>query len=122
MKARQTSGRRLAAIFGAAAALVATWTAAPAPAQAQQANTTEAVRQRGTLRCGVQGPSNPGFGAPDSRGEWQGFNIDLCRAIAIVILGDPTKISIVPLSTQARFPALQSGEIDVATNSTTWTM
>ncbi len=92
------------------------------PALAQAPNTVEAVRQRGTLRCGVQGPSNPGFGAPDSRGEWQGFNIDLCRAIAVMVLGDPARISIVPLSTQARFPALQSGEIDVMTNSTTWTM
>lgn len=120
---RKTSGRRIAAILGTAAALAVALGAGHAPAQAQpQANTTEAVRQRGTLRCGVQGPSNPGFGAPDSRGEWQGFNVDLCRAIAIMILGDPSKISIVPLSTQARFPALQSGEIDVATNSTTWTM
>jgi general L-amino acid transport system substrate-binding protein len=70
----------------------------------------------------VQGPSNPGFGAPDSRGVWQGFNIDLCRAIAIMVLGDPSKITIVLLSTQARSPAMQSGEIDVMTNSTTWTM
>jgi general L-amino acid transport system substrate-binding protein len=97
--------------------------AAAGIADAQQAGqTVEVVRQRGTLRCGVQGPSNPGFGAPDSRGVWQGFNVDLCRAIAIMVLGDPSKITIVPLSTQARFPAMQSGEIDVMTNSTTWTM
>lgn len=91
--------------------------------QAQSsAGTTEAVRARGTLRCGVQGPSNPGFGAPDSQGVWRGFNVDICRAIATMVFGDPDRIAIVPLSTQARFPALQSGEIDVATNSTTWTM
>lgn len=98
---------------------------APAPAQAQapQAGAVlETIRQRGTLRCGVQGPSNPGFGAPDSRGVWQGFNIDLCRGIAALALGDPSKITIVALSTQMRFPALQSGEIDVMTNNTTWTM
>ena len=49
----------------------------PAAAQAPSGNTVEAVRSRGTLRCAVQGPTNPGFGAPDSRGEWQGFNVDL---------------------------------------------
>jgi general L-amino acid transport system substrate-binding protein len=111
--------RLVAGCLGALGAMVA----AVGAAEAQQAGqTVEVVRQRGTLRCGVQGPSNPGFGAPDSRGVWQGFNIDLCRAIAIMVLGDPSKITIVPLSTQARFPAMQSGEIDVMTNSTTWTM
>jgi general L-amino acid transport system substrate-binding protein len=108
-----------AGCLGALGALVV----AAGAAEAQpQANTVEVVRQRGTLRCGVQGPSNPGFGAPDSRGEWQGFNVDFCRAVAIMVLGDPNKIQIVPLSTQARFPAMQSGEIDISTNSTTWTM
>ena len=111
--------RLWAGCLGALGALVV----AAGAAEAQpQANTVEVVRQRGTLRCGVQGPSNPGFGAPDSRGEWQGFNVDFCRAIAVMVLGDPSKITIVPLSTQARFPAMQSGEIDVMTNSTTWTM
>jgi general L-amino acid transport system substrate-binding protein len=111
--------RSWAGCLGALGALVV----AAGTAEAQpQANTVEVVRQRGTLRCGVQGPSNPGFGAPDSRGEWQGFNVDLCRAIAVMVLGDASKTTIVPLSTQARFPAMQSGEIDVMTNSTTWTM
>jgi general L-amino acid transport system substrate-binding protein len=101
----------------AACLLAAAW-AGPASA----GPTVEAIRSRGTLRCGVQGPSNPGFGAPDSQGVWRGFNIDLCRAVAIMVLGDPDKITIVPLSTQARFPAMQAGEIDIMTNSTTWTM
>lgn len=98
---------------------------APVPAQTrppQAGATADVVRQRGTLRCGVQGPSNPGFGAVDSRGAWQGFNIDLCRGIAALTLGDPAKVTIVALTTQTRFPALQSGEIDVMTNNTTWTM
>ncbi len=103
----------------AALGLAAAW---PAAAQAQAGGTAEAIRARGTLRCAVQGPTNPGFGAPDSRSEWQGFNVDLCRAIAVMVLGDASRVTIVPLSTQARFPALQSGEVDVATNSTTWTM
>jgi general L-amino acid transport system substrate-binding protein len=109
----------MSSLLGAAVAVAL----GTAPAVAQpQGNTTEIVRQRGTLRCGVQGPTNPGFGAPDSRGVWQGFNVDFCRAMAAMILGDASKITIVPLSTQARFPAMQSGEVDVLTNSTTWTM
>lgn len=93
------------------------------PLQASQPGAiVEIIRKRGTLRCGVQGPSNPGFGAVDSRGVWQGFNIDLCRGIAAMALGDPAKITIVALTTETRFPALQSGEIDVMTNNTTWTM
>jgi general L-amino acid transport system substrate-binding protein len=90
--------------------------------EASAGPTVDAIRARGTLRCGVQGPSNPGFGAPDSQGVWRGFNIDLCRAVALMVLGDASKITVVPLSTQARFPAMQSGEIDIMTNSTTWTM
>lgn len=117
----------------ATAALLAAALLAVPPAHAQTpaagqavaprpGGTVEAIRARDTLRCGVQGPTNPGFGAPDSQGVWRGFNVDLCRAVAATVLGDAEKIAIVPLSTQARFPALQSGEIDVATNSTTYTM
>ena len=97
----------------------------PAPATVGVGNsgpTVDNIRQRGALRCGVQGPSNPGFGALDSRGVWQGFNIDLCRGIAALVFGDPNKIQVVALTTETRFPALQSGEIDVMTNNTTWTM
>jgi len=97
----------------------------PAPVQAnasQPGQIVEIIRQRGMLRCGVQGPGNPGFGTVDSQGIWQGFNIDLCRGIATLVLGDPSKIRIVALTTETRFPALQSGEIDVMTNNTTWTM
>ena len=97
--------------------------AAPARVDASSNGATLAIiRNPGSLRCGVQGPSNPGFGAIDSRGVWQGFNIDLCRGIAALVLGDPNKITIVALTTETRFPALQSGEIDVMTNNTTWTM
>ena len=79
-------------------------------------------RQRGTLRCGVQGPSNPGFGVPDSQGRWGGFNVEVCRAIAITILNDATKVEFVPVTTQSRFPALSAGEVDVLSNNTTWTL
>jgi general L-amino acid transport system substrate-binding protein len=75
--------------------------------------TLDAIKQRGALKCAVQGPSNPGFGVPDNQGKWQGFNVDLCRAVAIAIFGDPE-------TTQTRFPALQSGEVDLLTNNTTF--
>jgi general L-amino acid transport system substrate-binding protein len=83
-------------------------------------STLDAIKQRGALKCAVQGPSNPGFGVPDNQGKWQGFNVDLCRAVAIAILGDPEKIQIAALTTQTRFPALQSGEVDILTNNTTY--
>lgn len=82
--------------------------------------TLDAIKQRGALKCAVQGPSNPGFGVPDNQGKWQGFNVDLCRAVAIAIFGDPEKIQISALTTQTRFPALQSGEVDLLTNNTTF--
>ena len=80
------------------------------------------IKARNTLRCGVQGPSNPGFGVPDSQGRWGGFNVEVCRAIAITIFGDPNRVEFVPVTTQSRFPALSSGEVDVLSNNTTWTL
>jgi general L-amino acid transport system substrate-binding protein len=80
------------------------------------------IKQRNTLRCGVQGPSNPGFGVPDSQGRWSGFNVEVCRAIAITIFGDPNRVEFVPVTTQSRFPALSAGEVDVLSNNTTWTL
>ena len=110
---------RLTAIAAAAAAVLSmSWPSAPAQAGAA----LDAIKQRGTLRCGVQGPSNPGFGVPDSQGRWQGFNVEVCRAIAITIFGDPNKVEFVPVTTQSRFPALAAGEVDVLSNNTTWTL
>ena len=80
------------------------------------------IRSRGTLRCGVQGPSNPGFGVPDSQGRWQGFNVEICRAVAITIFGDPNRIEFVPVTSQSRFPALAAGEVDILSNNSTWTL
>jgi len=82
--------------------------------------TLDAIKQRGVLKCAVQGPSNPGFGVPDNQGKWQGFNVDLCRAVAIAIFENPDKIEIAALTTQTRFPALSSGEVDILTNNTTY--
>lgn len=98
--------------------LVSLTTLSPAHA----GSTLDVIRQRGSLKCAVQGPSNPGFGVPDSQGKWVGFNVDLCRAVATTLFGDPDKIQVSALTTQTRFPALQSGEVDLLTNNTTDTL
>lgn len=91
-----------------------------APAMAQTGSTLSQVRQRGTLNCGVP-PGVPGFGMQDASGTWQGLEVDLCRAIAAAVLGNAQRASFTPLSSQARFPALQSGQVDVLTRAVTWT-
>lgn len=82
----------------------------------------DAIKQRGSLRCGVQGPSNPGFGVPNAQGQWSGFNVEICRAIAITIFGDPNRVEFIPVTTQSRFPALTNGEVDILSNNSTWTL
>lgn len=86
----------------------------------QGGGTLEAVRDRGTLNCGGN-ETLPGFGVVDSAGEYSGFDIEFCRVIAAGILGDADAVNIVPLNADARFTALQSGEIDVLVRNTTWT-
>lgn len=86
-----------------------------------QASTLDEVRRRGDLRCGVN-IGLAGFSAPDDKGEWTGLDVDFCRAIASAIFKDPTKVRFVPLSAKERFTALQSGEIDMLSRNTTWTM
>lgn len=88
---------------------------------AHAGKTLDSVRQRGEISCGVSG-GLAGFAAPDSKGEWRGLDVDVCRAVAAAVLGDPRKIKWVPLNAQQRFTALQSGEIDVLSRNTTWTL
>jgi general L-amino acid transport system substrate-binding protein len=88
---------------------------------AQAGPTLDKVKQAGSFSCGVQ-QGTPGFGQPDSQGKYTGFNIDICRAIAAAIFGDPEKVKYVPLTAQQRFTALQSGEVDILSNNTTWTL
>jgi general L-amino acid transport system substrate-binding protein len=90
-------------------------------AQAASAQTLHAVQDRGQLVCGANGVV-AGFGAPDPQGNWTGFDVDYCRAIAAAIFNDPAKVKFVPLTAQNRFTALQSGEVDVLARNTTWTM
>jgi general L-amino acid transport system substrate-binding protein len=93
------------------------------PVLAQTANpgpTLSAVRSRDALICGAH-PGAPGFGVLDSQGNYRGLDADTCRAIAAAVLGDANKVRWVVLSSQARLPALQSGQVDVLSRTTTWT-
>jgi general L-amino acid transport system substrate-binding protein len=83
--------------------------------------TLKAIQDRGTLSCGVS-QGLPGFSSPDDKGNWTGLDVDICRAISAAIFNDPNKIKFVPLSAKDRFTALQSGEIDVLSRNTTWTL
>ena len=95
-------------------------TALPSPVRAGA--TLDAVKARGSVKCGIAAGGTPGFMAPDSKGEWQGFNVDICRAIAVALFNDPKKVEFVPTTSQSRFTALQSGEVDILSNNTTNTL
>ncbi|MFK8250512.1 amino acid ABC transporter substrate-binding protein [Ancylobacter terrae] len=88
---------------------------------AAQADTLSDVKSRGSLKCGVN-QGLIGFATPDDKGNWSGFDVDLCRAVAAAIFDDPAKVTFVPLSADQRFPALQKGEVDVLSRNSTWTL
>lgn len=92
-----------------------------AASQAFAGATFDAVKARGELVCGVN-TSVYGFSAPDEKGQWHGLDVDMCRAVAAAVLGDASRVRYVPLSAQARLTALQSGEVDVLSRNTTWTL
>jgi len=92
-----------------------------APGAALAGKTLDAVKARGEVACGVN-TSAPGFSNVDSQGRWVGLDVDQCRAVAAAVLGDPAKVKFVPLNSQQRFAALQSGEIDILSRNTTWTL
>jgi general L-amino acid transport system substrate-binding protein len=108
--------KRAATTFAVAMAL-----ALSAQAAFAQSATLKAVQDRGVLNCGSNGQL-AGFGMPDPQGNWTGFDVDFCRALAAAIFNDPTKVKFVPLIAANRFTALQSGEVDVLSRNTTWTM
>ena len=95
-------------------------TVAGLAAGASAAATLDDVKARGELICGSN-TGLTGFGAPDANGEWQGFDVALCRAIAAAVLGDPTKVRFVPTTGETRFTALASGEVDLLVRNSTWT-
>jgi general L-amino acid transport system substrate-binding protein len=87
---------------------------------ASSAQTLKKVQDRGALMCGVS-QGLPGFSNPDDKGNWTGFDVDVCRAIAAAVFNDATKVKFLPLSAKDRFIALQSGDIDVLARNSTWT-
>ena len=95
--------------------------AAMAFGAAAQAQTLKTVQDRGSLICGVsQGLS--GFSIKDDSGQWSGFDVDFCRALAAAIFNDPSKVQFVPLTASERFDALKDKKIDVLSRNSTWTM
>src|SRR5580698_8796969 len=93
-------------------------------AHAQQGSgsaTLDAIRTRGQVLCGIAG-TVPGFSLPDSQGVMRGLDADSCRAVTAAALGDAAKVKFVVTTTQNRFTALQSGEVDILSRSTTWTL
>ncbi|WP_434339622.1 amino acid ABC transporter substrate-binding protein [Motilimonas cestriensis] len=84
------------------------------------AGTLENVIKKGELNCGVS-TGIPGFSATNSKGVWEGIDVDFCKAIASAVLGNADKVKYIPLTAKERFTALQSGEIDVLVRSSTWT-
>jgi general L-amino acid transport system substrate-binding protein len=99
---------------------IGTLAAAGVVAGFASAQTLEEVRERGNLNCGVT-TGLTGFAAPNAEGEWEGFDVAVCRAVATAVLGDPTAVEFVPTTGQTRFTALASGEVDMLARNTTWT-
>jgi general L-amino acid transport system substrate-binding protein len=98
--------------------LLALAVTASLPASGQ---TLKAVKDRGEVVCGVN-PGLPGFAARNAANQWAGFDVDLCRALAAAIFNDASKVRFEPLSNEARLSALSSGQVDVLSRNTTWTM
>src|SRR5262245_55263850 len=88
---------------------------------AASAQTLKTVKDRGTLTCGVS-HGLYGFSIADEKGNWSGFDVDFCRAIAAAIFNDAGKVKFVPLSAEDRFARLRAGEVDVLSRNSTWTM
>ena len=107
---------KLVKMVAAAAALISLTVAGAA-----QASTLSDVKGKGFIQCGVS-QGVPGFSNPDQAGNWTGIDVDICRAVAAAVFGDASKVKYTPLSAKERFTALQSGEIDILSRNTTWTL
>ena len=88
---------------------------------AKKSKTLKNTQKKGFVRCGVS-QGLPGFSNADAAGNWTGVDVDVCRAVAAAVLGDANKVKFTPLSAKERFTALTSGEIDILSRSTTWTL
>ncbi len=91
------------------------------PSIAGSYETLKKVRSKGVLRCGVS-EGLPGFSMKDAKGQWTGMDADFCRAVAAAVFGDPEKVTFYPLTASERLPALRTGEIDLLSRNTTWTI
>ena len=107
---------RFATTFVAASAL-----ALASSGSAEAGAIFDGVKQKGFVQCGVN-VGLAGFSNPDDAGDWSGIDVDICRALAVAIFGDPKAVKFTPLTSKERFTALQSGEIDVLSRNTTWTL
>jgi general L-amino acid transport system substrate-binding protein len=90
-------------------------------ASVASASTLDDVKAKGFVQCGVN-TGLAGFASPNDKGEWTGFDIDVCKAVAAAIFGDASKVKYTPTTAKERFTALQSGEIDLLSRNTTWTL
>ncbi|WP_434360156.1 amino acid ABC transporter substrate-binding protein [Parasalinivibrio latis] len=108
-----TKIKALVAAVAASAALVTM------PAAANE--TLDKVKKQGYVSCGVS-TGLPGFSNPNAKGEWEGIDVEFCQAVAAATLGDKSKVKFIPLTAKERFTALQSGEIDILSRNTTWTL
>ena len=88
---------------------------------AAQSQTLKTVQDRGSLVCGVN-PGLEGFASKDANGQWSGFDVDFCRAVAAAVFDDPSKVQYVPLSASDRFDALKNKQIDLLSRNSSWTM
>ena len=100
--------------------LLGAMTVAGLAASAASAGTLDDVKARGKLNCGVS-TGLIGFAAPDANGNWDGFDVSVCRAVAVAVFGDENAVEFVPTTGKTRFTALASGEIDMLARNTTWT-
>ena len=110
---------KLVTLLTSAAAVAAMVFAGATTALAQ--STLEVVKKRDHVRCQV-GPASPGFYFLNSAGEWQGLDVVVCRAVAAAVFGDPKKLEIQSVSSQARFTSLANGDSDLLSRTATWTM
>ncbi|MCD4722807.1 MAG: amino acid ABC transporter substrate-binding protein [Desulfobacula sp.] len=83
--------------------------------------TLQDIQKKGVLTCGIS-EGVPGFSIPDSTGQWKGFDVDMARAVAAAVLSDPQKIKFVSLASKQKIIAVSSGQVDLTSRTTTWTL
>ena len=112
---------KLRTVTGALTALGLVMSSSAAFAEAHTNSTMASVVNNGSVQCGVS-QGLPGFSNKDDAGNWTGIDVDFCRGIAAAVFGDSNAVKFTPLSAKERFTALSSGEVDVLSRNTTWTM